>query len=536
MALSKIKQRINKVIQEATDNIDFFEGIAGPVLMRVELGNTNIINYKQGGDRALAKDQAMHSNISVDPMEVLRNFNTVALWEDIVKEIHSELVKRRSFGPIKIGTYQTAYSKGAKLDGVYFGAAMSKIKNSITLPIFIYARTPSVGENLLDVVIETYIQALWDAFLDRMDDLNPTGSMANVSLRRGYVTRKGTKGAIRPRRKRSGAFRAGITKAHDENSTRAMLGQQAGYGDYSDIGGGGQMDLYDKTAIKVNYGITYNDLSLWAKSVKVDWNQVAMKKQDKKVVGKFIIENYIRIELGRNIQGLPGDAKNIKGEVFNQFLGTGPRATKIINDLASALSISKADSNPLKNQLAEEVAVRLITPLTKKGKPDMRFKVNKKSGKPFKRKTRSANIRKPSGKQTGKKVTKSKTINLGGRARKGAETGQGREASTSQAEDLARLKKYIQSRLPAEVRRNMGRPALMNQTGRFSNSVELVSLMQGGNTVIGKYTYLLSPYETFENTGRRRWPLAYNPKTLIAKSIRNLAQGRINQKLTLRRV
>ena len=222
--------------------------------------------------------------------------------------------------------------------------------------------------------------------------------------------------------------------------------------------------------------------------------------------------------------------------MFNQFLGTGPRATKIINDLASALSISKADSKPLKKQIAEDVALSLITPLTKKGKPDMRFKVNKKSGKPFKRKTRSANIRKPSGKQTGKKVTKSKTINLGGRARKGAETGQGREASTSQAEDLARLKKYIQSRLPAEVRRNMGRPALMNQTGRFSNSVELVSLMQGGNTVIGKYTYLLSPYETFENTGRRRWPLAYNPKPLIAKSIRNLAQGRINQKLTLRRV
>jgi len=116
------------------------------------------------------------------------------------------------------------------------------------------------------------------------------------------------------------------------------------------------------------------------------------------------------------------------------------------------------------------------------------------------------------------------------------ERGSGRQASTQGAAQLARLKKYINSRLPAEVRRNMGRPALQNQTSRFSNSVQLMSLMEGPNTLIAKYTYLLSPYQTFENEGKRKWPLAYNPKTLIAKSIRNLAQGRIEQKLTLRRV
>ena len=61
-------------------------------------------------------------------------------------------------------------------------------------------------------------------------------------------------------------------------------------------------------------------------------------------------------------------------------------------------------------------------------------------------------------------------------------------------------------------------------------------MTQAQNSIMIKYTYLLSPYQTFENTGRRRWPMAYNPKPLIAKSIRNLAEGRINQKLTLRRV
>ena len=82
----------------------------------------------------------------------------------------------------------------------------------------------------------------------------------------------------------------------------------------------------------------------------------------------------------------------------------------------------------------------------------------------------------------------------------------------------------------------MGKPALTNRTGRFSNSAKITSIMPAAQTLMVKYTYRLNPYETFENTGKKRWPLAYNPKTLIAKSIRNLAQGRIEQKLTLRRV
>ena len=69
----------------------------------------------------------------------------------------------------------------------------------------------------------------------------------------------------------------------------------------------------------------------------------------------------------------------------------------------------------------------------------------------------------------------------------------------------------------------MGRPALINQTGRFAGSAELVSLKRGPASLIGEYTYQLSPYETFENEGDKQWPAGYNPKPLISKSIRNLA-------------
>ena len=100
---------------------------------------------------------------------------------------------------------------------------------------------------------------------------------------------------------------------------------------------------------------------------------------------------------------------------------------------------------------------------------------------------------------------------------------------------INKLKMKINQRLPAEVRRNMGRPALRNQTGRFSNSVTLTELRQGPKTLIGKYAYMFAPYETFENEGERRWPTGYNPKPLITKSIRNLALQYTEEKFTLRR-
>jgi len=100
-----------------------------------------------------------------------------------------------------------------------------------------------------------------------------------------------------------------------------------------------------------------------------------------------------------------------------------------------------------------------------------------------------------------------------------------------------KIKNAINKRLPAEVRRNMGRPALNNITGRFSNSALIESITPAAATLLVKYTYRLDPYETFENTGRRKWPRGYNPKPLISKSIRGLALSMFKiAKLTTRRV
>ena len=109
-----------------------------------------------------------------------------------------------------------------------------------------------------------------------------------------------------------------------------------------------------------------------------------------------------------------------------------------------------------------------------------------------------------------------------------------------------KIKYNINRSLGAEVRRNMGRPALINRTGQFSNSARLLSLRDTGKTLTGEYTYTLTGggqsknkrgvYSTFENLGSKQWPSGYNPKPLIAKSIRNLALKYTEKKFTLRRV
>ena len=124
-----------------------------------------------------------------------------------------------------------------------------------------------------------------------------------------------------------------------------------------------------------------------------------------------------------------------------------------------------------------------------------------------------------------------------------------KEKGTKEKElNLNTLKRQINRSLSAEVRRNMGRPALINRSGTFSNSVELVNLKQGPNTIIGEYTYRRTGggtpprtgqpgvYETFEGGGKNIWPKAYDPRPLIAKSIRKLATKYVDDKFTLRRV
>ncbi len=187
---------------------------------------------------------------------------------------------------------------------------------------------------------------------------------------------------------------------------------------------------------------------------------------------------------------------------------------------------SKSISDTLGKQVAD----------TFKGKKAKRVKSKSKVNL-----SSTGNIRKPKGKNIAAKASLREIYSISRlsavrQSRENNAVGLQKTQGADLQKELNKLRALINRRLPAAVRRNMGRPALINRTGRFSNSVELQSLRPAGKSIVGTYSYQLNPYETFENTGEKQWPLGYNPKPLITKSIRDLALEYTSQKFTLRRV
>jgi len=289
------------------------------------------------------------------------------------------------------------------------------------------------------------------------------------------------------------------------------------------------IETYEGVDIEVQSTYTRSDIAeKLLDKLHIDWKRTLNPKTKKM---EWVVEGELA---GPNPK--PGDPDYIKDEALTQEW-----EEKIYKQFDSLIAESKltdpafAASEPFTHKIATAEMRRIADEYLKAGgftKGGKKIKVKNIPKKP-KASKRTGKIppKKRSKKHPVKRITTgTSTIS------KAREKGQGNQASTSQSAELVKLKKYIQGRLPAEVRRNMGRPALQNRTGRFSNSVQLLSLRHAQNTVMAKYTYLLNPYQTFENKGKKRWPMAYNPKPVIAKSIRNLAQGRIEQKITVRRV
>ena len=93
---------------------------------------------------------------------------------------------------------------------------------------------------------------------------------------------------------------------------------------------------------------------------------------------------------------------------------------------------------------------------------------------------------------------------------------------------------FINDRLAGQIQKNMGRPALINRTGRFAQSANVVSAVGKPNGLHLDYTY--NPlYKVFED-GQGSYSSNYDPRPLIEKSIRELAAQKIETKFTLRRV
>ena len=108
--------------------------------------------------------------------------------------------------------------------------------------------------------------------------------------------------------------------------------------------------------------------------------------------------------------------------------------------------------------------------------------------------------------------------------------------TTTPENSLTGLQFLINARLVEQVKQNMGsgnRTDILNlRTGRFAESVKVERLsVSRENMITAFYTYMRNPYATFSDGGRQQYPRSRDPKLLIAKSIREIAQEKVQNRL-----
>jgi len=117
----------------------------------------------------------------------------------------------------------------------------------------------------------------------------------------------------------------------------------------------------------------------------------------------------------------------------------------------------------------------------------------------------------------------------GTRKTKSVESGAGNNLMQKAFETRA----FVNSRLSKTVKGNMGRPSLINRTGRFADSAQITNAMAVGGQIHLDYSYD-NAYRVFESS--KDYPAGFDPRPLIERSIRQLAAANLETKFTLRRV
>ena len=219
---------------------------------------------------------------------------------------------------------------------------------------------------------------------------------------------------------------------------------------------------------------------------------------------------------------------NTQWKGLNEY-NLGIDLNKILNNTQTQFLkyYNKTDWGKLEGSLKlEDELEKQAVQLAKGKKPKAKKSKTRKSAT-TKKKTKKVNTR-----HTKKLKKRKKLVNIKPR---GAVSRVSKDVNEKQ-KTTAQITSYINRGLHKKLQQEMGRPALRYQSGTFARNVKLQQLtLNNNNQLVGKYTYQLYPYQTFENTGR--WPAGYNPKPLITKSIRELAERHTSQKIVnLRRV
>jgi hypothetical protein len=474
------------------------------------------------------------------------NINTVFNWQDVSRSLIREI---NGFSTVIQGNHELKELKQFYNIQVARGIYVLSKSTSNTLIFRLYNNskmyTGDVGLTKFTAELRRRAWQLWKKkYL--------TGSKSQLE---SYDVESGAKlpkaaapriGPLRPQDYNTsatvgGAFGRGAPFAHDSDTAVGTFGLEQIVSDLGD-----NQDFTASVDTLKTSGITVDVLNSVKKSLSLTFEKETVALPDGTEREYRVVRGSIRKQ-GKE----PGDWTNIKKQILGsksqKIKGSLPefleRAQTKIDAMDKATAADAEASEPFSKRAAKRAAEKLVKAALKaegakrtKGKAPAKAK-NKKEGIKI-------NIGGAGGLST---VATAQLISIAAgasvKARKGKKKS---KEETGGSLKLPKLQRDINRSLGAEVRRNMGRPALINRTGQFSNSAELVSLRDTGRTITGEYTYTLTGggtsknksgvYSTFENTGQKQWPTGYNPKPLIAKSIRNLALKYTERKFTLRRV
>jgi hypothetical protein len=102
--------------------------------------------------------------------------------------------------------------------------------------------------------------------------------------------------------------------------------------------------------------------------------------------------------------------------------------------------------------------------------------------------------------------------------------------------NLINLQSLINNQLQDVISANMGdgssRNVLNYRTGRLASSAKVETMSQSrAGMITAFYSYMKNPYATFSDGGKQQNPKSRDPKLLIAKSIREIAQQQVGNRL-----
>jgi hypothetical protein len=227
--------------------------------------------------------------------------------------------------------------------------------------------------------------------------------------------------------------------------------------------------------------------------------------QVEKAVGNSIVEKVLQVKKKQLTDSFKERLAKALSDTAVGYFTSSPTIRQLIGELlANSIRTGKTKSRP-----ATKGSV------SSKGKPAI-F-ANKKLAKSAKN---AGKIRIP---QTAKSSTNTTPMtNMGN--------------TTSVPVNLLNLMNLINTHLQDVISSNMGDGSSKNvlnyRTGRFAASAQVQRMTYGKEgTITAFYDYMKNPYATFSAGGKQSKPASRDPKLLISKSIREIAQQVVSNKL-----